>query len=166
MRFIREGLRKTENMVLPAFDAAALVRFLAVDASRGADSAGGDLKVAGSGPSTRKDDGVGIVMSLDKDEAMRRMEREAQAEAKRQQNAMPAWHLASTVSGDMTALGVKEAQRAAAKAAQLQASNLDDTLKGLGTVGGGDVKPAVNALTGEAEDVKPVINLESDCESC
>lgn len=105
-------------------------------------------------------------MSMDKDENTRRLEREAQAEAKRQQNAMPAWHLASTVSGDMTALGVKEAQRAAAKAAQLQASNLDETLKGLGTVGSssaGETKPVVNVITGEAEDVKPVINPESDC---
>ncbi|KAG8696177.1 hypothetical protein FRC08_007317 [Ceratobasidium sp. 394] len=46
------------------------------------------------------------------DEALRR-EREKKADAKRQQNALPEWHLQSTVSGHLTTLGLKnEAQNA------------------------------------------------------
>lgn len=92
------------------------------------------------------------------------MERDAQAELKRQQNALPSWHLKSTISGDLTALGIKENARVEAAAANGAApTSNDDILRGLGVVG---VKPnRSSSLVIEKErDVKPVTNAEADCQ--
>ena len=130
MRFIREGLQKSEAMMLPAyvlhllsksldlellfrFDVAAWVKNNLGDPDKqGAAQTGSGLKIAGSDPNKKEDDGIGVMMSMDKDESMRKQERDAEAELKRQQNALPAWHLKSTITGDLTALGVKESARA------------------------------------------------------
>lgn len=81
MRFIREGLRKTEEMVLPAFDVQDWLRkHPSEEAKRAAERDG--LKTAGAN-GEKKEDGMEIIMSLDKDEATRRAEREKEAEAKR-----------------------------------------------------------------------------------
>lgn len=92
---------------------------------------------------------------MDKDEHTKKMERDAEAAAKRQQNALPSWHLKSTISGDLTALGVKEHAREQAAGT---GSN-DDILRGLGVIGGS--KSDQTAIV--VEDVKPVINHEADC---
>jgi transcription initiation factor TFIIE subunit alpha len=136
MRFIRQGLQKIDSMVLPAFDITAWVKNTAKDLDSAQDSGPG-LKIAGSGPSTQ-DSGVGIMLSMDKDEATKKLERDAEAEAKRQQNALPAWHLKSTISGDLTALGVRENARAEQVAST---SSNDDILRGLGVVGGNKRAP-------------------------
>lgn len=120
------------------------------------------LKIAGSGPGGRQEDGVGIVMSMDKDEATRRQERDAEAAAKRQQNALPAWHLKSTITGDLTALGMQESARAVAREGEGLPVSSDDSLKGLGTIG---TLPRLLQLTAVTEDVKPQINQEMDCTS-
>ncbi|KAK7047322.1 hypothetical protein VNI00_006553 [Paramarasmius palmivorus] len=167
MRFILAGLKQSESMVLPPFDAATWIKTNLVQRDDGESSqAGSGLKIAGSGPSTARDDGIGVVISSDKDEATRRMERDAQAEIKRQQNALPAWHLKSTISGDLTALGVKENARAEAAAALQESisSSNDEILRGLGVVG---ARPA-NGTNGSQmpmeieQDVKPTINHEAD----
>lgn len=103
-----------------------------------------------------------IVISDDADEATRRMERDAQAEAKRQQNALPAWHLKSTISGDLTALGIKEAARAN-PAGEAVSSN-DEILRGLGVVGARPSHSSSQGMVMEVmEDVKPVVDHEKDC---
>ncbi|KIJ51938.1 hypothetical protein M422DRAFT_157029 [Sphaerobolus stellatus SS14] len=103
MRFIREGLRRTEEMVLPAFDVQDWLRkHPSEEAKRAAEGDG--LKTAGAN-GEKKDDGMEIVMSVDKDEATRRAEREEEAEAKRKKKALPAWHTRSTITGELTALG-------------------------------------------------------------
>ncbi|KAF9568654.1 hypothetical protein CPC08DRAFT_678934 [Agrocybe pediades] len=169
MRFIRDGLQKSEAMVLPAFDVAAWIKNNPSESDKAKAASGqGGLKVAGADGSRKEDDGVGIMMAMDKDESTRKMERDAQAEVKRQQNALPSWHLKSTITGDLTALGVKESNREAAlgiNGAATQLSN-DDILKGLGIVGSSS-RAHVNgsqAMTMEvaSEDVKPVINAEAD----
>lgn len=103
------------------------------------------------------------MMSMDKDESTRKMERDAEAAAKRQQNLLPAWHLKSTISGDLTALGVKESARVDGGPGEglpgASGSN-DDILRGLGVAGGARPAMTVSAV---AEDVKPVINHEADC---
>ncbi|KAF8498856.1 hypothetical protein JB92DRAFT_2983293 [Gautieria morchelliformis] len=104
MRFIREGLRKTEGMVLPAFDVQDWRRkHPSEEAKRAAESDG--LKTAGVN-GAKKADGMEIAMLIDRDEATRRAEREKAAEAKRQQNIMPSWHTKSTISGDLITLGM------------------------------------------------------------
>lgn len=129
---------------------------------------GGGLKIAGSDPNSKPvDDGVGVVIASDKDEATRKMERDMAAAMKRQQNALPAWHLKSTISGDLTALGIKETARAEVDAAQ--SSSNEDILKGLGVIGQtGRTDKASTPLGGVTEDVKPtIVHREADCElSC
>ncbi|KAG6819988.1 hypothetical protein H0H93_006818 [Arthromyces matolae] len=158
MRFIREGLQKSEAMTLPAFDVATWIKNNLVDTEKQKVAQDGSgLKVAGSDPNKKEDEGVGIVMSMDKDETTQKMERDAQAEMKRQQNALPAWHLKSTITGDLTALGVKETARAESNK-NATVSN-DDLLRGLGVMGS---KPS-NALAPiVVEDVKPTVNHEVD----
>ena len=99
-----------------------------------------------------------------------RLERDAQAEIKRQQNAMPSWHLKSTITGELTALGVKETAREVSALANgnEQTSN-DNILKGLGVIGGASVRTIGGQSSRVAvmpvapqEDVKPIINAESD----
>jgi hypothetical protein len=112
-----------------------ITKHFALDAAaqKAAGEPGHGLKVAGSTGERRQEDGIGIVLTTDKDEETVRRERDEEAAAKRQQNAMPAWHLKSTISGDLTALGIKEnAQSATAQAAN--PGNLDESLKGLGRV--------------------------------
>lgn len=94
---------------------------------------------------------------MDKDEATRRQERDAEAAAKRQQNLLPAWHLKSTISGDLTALGIQESARSLA--GQLALPSGDESLKGLGTIG----PSRMLQISKPVEDVKPEINTEADC---
>jgi transcription initiation factor TFIIE subunit alpha len=104
------------------------------------------------------------MMSMDKDEATRRKERHAEAEAKRQQNLLPAWHLKSTISGHLTALGVAENARTEVNGVSgigSTSSSNDDVLRGLGTVGSKATEKVVPRIV---EDVRPVVNQESDCE--
>ncbi|KAH9075842.1 hypothetical protein EDB83DRAFT_2352605 [Lactarius deliciosus] len=150
MRFIREGLRKSEEMVMPH-----TLRWTPA-AQKAAGEPGHGLKVAGSTGERRQEDGIGIVLTTDKDEETVRRERDEEAAAKRQQNIMPAWHLKSTISGDLTALGIKEnAQNPAAGAGAAlvppgQANvDLDESLKGLGRI----VRPS---------PLKTEVDLEED----
>ncbi|KAJ4490269.1 TFIIE alpha subunit-domain-containing protein [Lentinula aciculospora] len=164
MRFVRAGLQKSESMVLPPFDVAAWIKTnLTGGDDKNSDSPGAGLKIAGADPNQPEDDGIGVIIASDKDEATRKMERDAQAELKRQQNALPSWHLKSTISGDLTALGIKENARAEAAVANGAVPTLnDEILRGLGVVG---VKPSQTVTTFVVEpkrDVKPVTNPEAD----
>jgi transcription initiation factor TFIIE subunit alpha len=125
------------------------------------------LKVAGSTGERRQEDGIGIVLTTDKDEETVRRERDEEAAAKRQQNIMPAWHLKSTISGDLTALGIKENAQNPAAAAQVPGQDLDESLKGLGrVVRPSPLKAQIDLEDDEDEDVKPNVktNNEADCE--
>ncbi|KAF8627334.1 hypothetical protein AX15_004407 [Amanita polypyramis BW_CC] len=157
MRFIREGLQKSESMVLPAFDVAAWVKNNFGDTERQkAAQPGSDLKIAGS-DSNKTEEGISVMITMDKDETTRKMERDAEAEAKRQQNVMPSWHLKSTITGDLTALGVKEHARLENN--RPASSSNDDILRGLGVVGGKAVEqPPITVV----EEAKPIINREAD----
>ncbi|KAG0264599.1 hypothetical protein DFQ27_001120 [Actinomortierella ambigua] len=53
---------------------------------------------------------IQVVFQDDNDKAAKKA-REAEAQKKRQQNAVPSWHAWSTVSGEMTALGAEAAKR-------------------------------------------------------
>ena len=109
-----------------------------------------------------------MVLSVDKDEETARAERDREAAAKRQQNALPLWHLQSTISGDLTALGIKESARAEAAAAvdanRLPSSN-DAILRGLGGGAANGAPPPPPQMNG-GEDVKPNVaqTAEADCE--
>lgn len=99
---------------------------------------------------------------MDKNEAQMKLERDAEAEAKRQQNALPSWHMKSTISGDLTALGIKESARI--ENSSIAAASSDVSLKGLGIVG---LKPQPGTsshkpLVMVQEDVKPDLNKESN----
>ncbi|KAF9809972.1 hypothetical protein IEO21_07202 [Rhodonia placenta] len=158
MRFILEGLRRTEDMVLPAFDVAMWIKTHIIDVEKAKAAAqNGGLKIAGSSGDMKQEDAFGVVLSVDKDEATQRAERDREAAAKRQQNLLPAWHLKSTISGDLTALGIREnmrteeGARAGADANRLPSSN-DAILRGLGAPG-----PPPTSLQINGEDVKPIV---------
>ncbi|KZT69099.1 hypothetical protein DAEQUDRAFT_750949 [Daedalea quercina L-15889] len=158
MRFIREGLRRTEDMVLPAFDVALWVKTHIIDAEKAKVAAqNGGLKIAGASGEAKQEEAFGIMLSVDKDEATRREERDREAAAKRQQNLMPSWHLKSTITGDLTALGVKENARTEVgqDANRLPSSN-DTVLKGLGVVGSASPTPQTNGI-----DIKPALPAQT-----
>lgn len=121
----------------------------------------GGLKIAGAIGEGRQEDTIGVVMSVDKDEATQRAERDREAAAKRMQNILPAWHLKSTISGDLTALGIRETARAEQQtdtdANRLPSSN-DAILRGLTKA---DPQPVQNI----DQDVKPMITQmnNADC---
>lgn len=145
MRFIREGLQRSEAMTLPPFDVAAWVKINAAAElesqrqklmSSGSYEPGAGLKVAGADSNGKREEGIGILMVHEaegEDIEKQRRERAKESELKRIQNALPAWHLKSTITGDLTALGVKESARAAANAAMNGGG--DDSLRGLGVAG-------------------------------
>lgn len=127
--------------------------------AKAAAQAGG-LKIAGSSGDGKQGDTIGVVLSVDKDEATQRAERDKEAAAKRMQNILPSWHLKSTISGDLTALGIRENARAAEDVRepnQLPSSN-DAILRGL-------VKADDPPMRLIAEDVKPAPDQghEADC---
>lgn len=168
MRFIREGLRKSEEMVMPHFEISQYItKHFALDAAaqKGAGEPGQGLKVAGSTGERRQEDGIGIVLTTDKDEETVRRERDEEAAAKRQQNIMPAWHLKSTISGDLTALGIKEnAQNPAAPVPGQGSVDLDESLKGLGrVVRPSPLKAEVN-LEEDYDDVKPDVKASNEAD--
>ena len=156
-----------------SFDVAAWIKNNTLESDKNKTSASGPgLKIAGADGARKEDEGIGVMMAMDKDEMTQRQERDALAEIKRQQNAMPAWHLKSTITGELTALGIKENAREASSMVNgnEQMSN-DNILKGLGVIGGGtssrsaggqsSSRIAVTPATPQ-EDVKPIINPESD----
>jgi len=154
-----------------SFDVAAWIKSNITEAEKNKASATGPgLKIAGTDSNGKEDEGVGIMLAMDKDEAVQRQERDAQAEIKRQQNALPSWHLKSTITGDLTALGIKESTREAAMPNGAQQVSNDDILKGLGIVGGGTLRGTAGQAAGRVglisvssqEDIKPAINVESD----
>ncbi|KAJ7645502.1 TFIIE alpha subunit-domain-containing protein [Mycena polygramma] len=167
MRFIRAGLQKSEDMTLPAFDVAMWVKAHQPDSEKKDDSqTGPGLKIAGADGVKREDDGIGVLISSDKDEATRRRERDEQAQAKRQQNTLPEWHRVSTVSGHMTALGNEEQARVSKDpygAPQPASSSNDDILRGLGVVGvgSGKGKNRGGMMTAVDKDVKPIIDQDA-----
>ena len=74
-KFIQEGLRKTEAMTLPAFDVSIWIKANVHDAERHKQAQNGGLKIAGA-DGKREEVGISVLMSVDKDEATRRRERE------------------------------------------------------------------------------------------
>ena len=125
---------------------------------------GGVLKIAGA-DGKYTDEGISVQMSVDKDEATRRKEREEEAAAKRQQNLMPSWHLKSTISNDLTSLGI-EAQHQQSNGAESSGmgglkSNAD-ILAGLGKPK--EQLPKIED-SGVLEDVKPTVDHTADCKS-
>lgn len=148
-----------------------ITKHFALDAAaqKAAGEPGHGLKVAGSTGERQQEDGIGIVLTTDKDEETVRNERLKEAETKKAQNIMPLWHLRSTITNDLTALGIKEnAQIVVAPAQQAGGSdlNLDESLKGLGKV----VRAQDHVAAAEdvaADDVKPdaAEGTEADCKS-
>ncbi|KZV86122.1 hypothetical protein EXIGLDRAFT_840977 [Exidia glandulosa HHB12029] len=158
MAAIREGLKQSESVVIPAFDVALWIRqnILSVKA----ENAGVKLEGVPGVPN-----GFDVVLDADKDEAAVRREREAEAAAKRQQNAMPSWHLKSTISGDLTALGVQnnKAQQAA-PVTSLPHSNASilRSLSSLGPMPSLAAQPTESIVITQAEEKKPAVDKHAD----
>lgn len=103
------GLRRTEGITLPPLDVGAWLTKHAASqpwfTTRSED--------AGSAPSSSTVNGapalqVDLASNDPAAEAARRLAKQKAEDEQRKQNALPAWHLASTVSGEQTALGRKQ----------------------------------------------------------
>ena len=101
------------------------------------------LKIAGSLSAGWQDKSIKNVMSIDKDKLTRWQAQDAEAAAKQQQNLLPAWHLKSTILGDLTALGIQENMWTMATQPGLPSD--DEFLKALGIVGSSQL-PQVTQL--------------------
>lgn len=92
---IRDALKQIEGQRLPTINMVAwIAKNVVTDVPDGKDEEDGAKR--------RK---VDVVFDAEDDSA----ERERLANEQRQQNALPDWHLKSTVTGDATTLGIKEA---------------------------------------------------------
>ncbi|THH06029.1 hypothetical protein EW145_g4369 [Phellinidium pouzarii] len=168
-KFIREGLRKSEAMTLPAFDVAIWVKNNVSEADKQKQIQNGGLKIAGA-DGKRDDQGISVLMSVDKDEATRRREREAEAETKRQQNVLPSWHLKSTISNDLTALGIAAANANGNGKLSGNEAILSSLGKGVTSnadilIGLGKVKPQPKVEQSEVnimEEKKPEVDHNAD----
>jgi len=159
--FIQEGLKKSEAMILPAFDVTIWIKNNVAESEKQKQAQSGGLKIAGA-DGKHVDEGVSVLMTIDKDEATRRKERDEEAAAKRQQNLLPSWHLKSTISNDLTSLGV-EAQKlqptnGAGSSALGGLKSNADILSGLGKA-----KQQPKAATLEIiEEAKPAVDHTAD----
>lgn len=139
------------------------------DADKQRQGQNGGLRIAGTGEK-REEQVFEVQLEDDKDEATRRKEREAEAEAKRQQNVLPTWHLKSTISDDLTSLGVKAKTHDSNGAGGSNAALLEslskrtaansDSLAGLGKPRQTKVEQSEVTIV---EEVKPTINHNADC---
>ncbi|KAF8331291.1 uncharacterized protein EI90DRAFT_3057414 [Cantharellus anzutake] len=154
---IQSLLKKTDEIKFPSFDIAQWVHAHNVAAHMAANAlpsgAGGALGTSAMGkpgdglaiagahgtgaPHTQK---VSVEIIDEKDSEERKKALEAAALATRQQNAMPAWHTHSTVSGEVTALGLKETVQPAPSALSPLMSMEDEEEKK-------DVKPTFGLAT-------------------
>lgn len=102
------------------------------------------------------------MLSVDKDDATQRAERDREAAAKRQQNLLPSWHLKSTISGELTALGVKEHARKDDGAPQVALPEGNR----LPSLGESVVKAQARLVQAEKDSKQSVAQMvEADCES-
>ncbi|KAJ1033831.1 hypothetical protein NDA16_000041 [Ustilago loliicola] len=158
------GLRRTEGITLPPLDVGAWLTKHAASqpwfTTRSED--------AGSAPSSATVNGapalqVDLASNDPAAEAARRLAKQKAEDEQRKQNALPAWHLASTVSGEQTALGRKQ-QR-------LQTSNGFDVEEGKDDEDGEDddyyaqyasLQTAEAAASSRPSDALPVEEEEFD----
>jgi transcription initiation factor TFIIE subunit alpha len=144
------------------FDVALWVKKNIIDVERAKASAQSNgLKIAGSSGDGKQEDLISIVLTKDKDEATQRAERDKEAEAKRMQNILPAWHLKSTISGDLTALGIKEN----ARAEEVAKDNIERLPNSNDALLRGGLKTDEQSVRIITADVKPDISRdrEADC---
>ncbi|SPO28743.1 related to TFA1 - TFIIE subunit (transcription initiation factor), 66 kD [Ustilago trichophora] len=103
------GLRRTEGITLPPLDVGAWLTKHAASqpwfTTRSDDAASVPLSSTVNGAPTLQ---VDLASNDPAAEAARRLAKQKAEDEQRKQNALPAWHLASTVSGEQTALGRKQ----------------------------------------------------------
>ncbi|KAG8933682.1 hypothetical protein FRC03_011323 [Tulasnella sp. 419] len=141
-QWIRDGLRKTEDMTMPKLDINEWIkRHPPVVPQPDGDSTVDDgLAIAGSHSGAAPQQKYEVIFTDDDTTEMERIQREKEAAAKKKQNALPAWHTRSTITGDITAFGLKNM-------AHSESSEPTDST--------GDAKPFLN----DGEDLKNSINM-------
>lgn len=121
------GLRRTEGITLPPLDVGAWLTKHAASqpwfANRSDD--------ASFAPSSSTVNGapalhVDLASNDPAAEAARRLAKQKAEDEQRKQNALPAWHLASTVSGEQTALGRKQQRLHSSNGYDVDESKEDD----------------------------------------
>ncbi|PWY99641.1 hypothetical protein BCV70DRAFT_110471 [Testicularia cyperi] len=108
---ILDGLRRTEGITLPPLDVGAWLTKHAASQpwhSSRTDVSGGTGIPAPTSINGQPTLQVDLSYNDPAAEAARKAAKQKAEEEQRKQNALPAWHLASTVSGEQTSLGRKQ----------------------------------------------------------
>jgi len=121
-RWIIEDLQRTDEITIPQLN---VQQWLAEHAIARLETDGDGLAIAGEG-STSQSSNVQIELSLDQDDAQVKKAREQVADAQRQHNALPEWHLRSTISGDLTSLGAATTRSSTNSAAAVHTNGSAD----------------------------------------
>ncbi|KZO94209.1 hypothetical protein CALVIDRAFT_484599 [Calocera viscosa TUFC12733] len=121
-RWIIEDLQKTDEIKIPKLN---VQQWLAEHAVAKLELDGDGLAIAGEGSSSQSNR-VQIELSLDQDDAQVKKAREEVADAQRQHNALPEWHMRSTISGDLTSLGAASSGGATSAAAAVHTNGSAD----------------------------------------
>merc|ERR1711939_49483 len=101
-KVVQDALRRCDEVTLPSFDIAHWL-----DVNR--PLAGVKAKADDSGPKSAMD--VRIEMAGEDEDEDERQRKEAEQAQKRRQNELPAWIAKSTISGDASSAGAREAER-------------------------------------------------------
>lgn len=120
------GLRRTEGITLPPLDVGAWLTKHAASqpwfAARSEDASSAPPSTVNGAPALQVD----LASNDPAAEAARRLAKQKAEDEQRKQNALPAWHLASTVSGEQTALGRKQQRLSSSNAFDLDEGRQDD----------------------------------------
>lgn len=120
------GLRRTEGITLPPLDVGAWLTKHAASqpwfAARSEDASSAPPSTVNGAPALQVD----LASNDPAAEAARRLAKQKAEDEQRKQNALPAWHLASTVSGEQTALGRKQQRLSSSNGFDLDEGRQDD----------------------------------------
>jgi len=109
---IRDGLKKTEEMVMPKVDIQDWIRRhpIITGTADGEVKQEDGLAIAGAKPGVTQKQEYQVVLTVDDaEEKAAKAAREREASKRKVQNIMPSWHTQSTVTGELTSFGIKNA---------------------------------------------------------
>ncbi|KAG8901678.1 hypothetical protein FRB99_005172 [Tulasnella sp. 403] len=106
---VRDGLKKTEEMVMAKVDILDWIKKHPTVAPTPEGDAPKDdgLAIAGAKPGVTQKQVYEVVLTADDTGEMERIAREKEISKRREQNALPSWHTRSTITGELTAFGLK-----------------------------------------------------------
>lgn len=129
---VQQALRSLEGVALPPMDIHAWLAKNAAEQPWKVETERDDTQLVPGARPPPKPKVPQVTVELSgtdpANELVRQQQRAREEEAQRAQNTLPAWHLASTVSGEQTGLGKVDAERRAEEASVAEASAAPEAL--------------------------------------